>query len=116
MTSNNVLPEATIGNRLRKLRKERNLTQQDVSDNMYKLSEKNYGKYERDDIIPPTERIIELANYFGVSTDYLLLGTNPNFDAQISECIEQCPLDKQEALLKIVEIFIGSVGSNSTRF
>lgn len=116
MKSKNLLPQATIGNRLRKLRKERNLTQQNVSDKMYKLSEKNYGKYERDDIIPPTERIIELANYFGVSTDYLLLGTNPNFDAQISEYIEQCPLDKQEALLEIVKLFVDSVSSNSTRF
>ena len=112
MKSNNVLTETTIGERLRKLRKERGLTQQNVTDNMYKLSVKNYGKYERDDTTPPADRIIEFAEYFGVTTDYLLCGTNPNTDIEISEYIKKCPLNKRDTLLEIVKLFVNSTGNN----
>ena len=111
MKSNNVLTETTIGKRLKFLRLSKGLKQHDVSDAIY-TSEKNYGKYERDVTIPPIDTIINLADFFGVTTDYLLCGTNPNIDIEISEYIKKCPLNKRDALLEIVKLFVNSTGNN----
>lgn len=111
MKSNDVLTETTIGKRLKFLRLSKGLKQHDVSDAIY-TSEKNYGKYERDIITPTIDKIIDLADFFGVSTDYLLLGTKPNSGIEISEHIERCPLDKRDDLLEMVKLFVNSVSNN----
>ena len=64
-----------FGNRLRKLRIERGLTQQQLADKF------NYGKsiissYERGTKKPPINTVERLADYFSVSTDYLLCRTD----------------------------------------
>ena len=63
---------------LQKLRKSRNLTQEEISDIIgVKLS--TYQKYERDVISPPYDTLIKIAKYYNVSTDYLLgLQEQPN--------------------------------------
>ena len=111
MKINNVATATTMGARLKFLRLSKGLKQHDVSDAIY-TSEKNYGKYERDIITPTIDKIIDLADFFGVSTDYLLLGTNPNSGIEISEHIEKCPRDKRDALLEIVRLFVDSVSNN----
>lgn len=56
---------------LQKLRKQKNLTQEDISDILgIKLS--TYQKYERDAISPPYDTLIKIADFYGVTTDYLL--------------------------------------------
>ena len=63
---------------LQKLRKSKNLTQEEISDIIgVKLS--TYQKYERDVISPPYDTLIKIAKYYNVSTDYLLgLQEQPN--------------------------------------
>ena len=63
---------------LQKLRKSRNLTQEEISDIIgVKLS--TYQKYERDVISPPYDTLIKIAKYYNISTDYLLgLQEQPN--------------------------------------
>ena len=56
---------------LQLLRKNKNLTQEEISDIIgVKLS--TYQKYERDAISPPYETLIKIADFYGVTTDYLL--------------------------------------------
>lgn len=57
--------------RLIKLRKERSITQADLAIQLG-IERTTYGKYETSGIQPPVEVILKLAEYYDVSTDYLL--------------------------------------------
>jgi HTH-type transcriptional regulator, competence development regulator len=68
----------TFGKRLRFLRKKRNMTQKDLADR-FNLGESTIGMYERDEREPSFEFVKQLADFFNVTTDYLLGRTdNPN--------------------------------------
>lgn len=56
---------------LQKLRKLRNLTQEEMAD-ILEVSLSSYQKYERDAIMPSYETLIKIADFYGVTTDYLL--------------------------------------------
>lgn len=60
-----------IAERLKALRKEKNLRQSDVA-KFLDIGVRTYQYYEGDDHRPDYEMLIALADYFGVSTDYLL--------------------------------------------
>jgi len=60
-----------IAERLKILRKERNLRQADVA-KLLGIGTRTYQYYEGDDHRPDYEMLITLADFFGVSTDYLL--------------------------------------------
>jgi HTH-type transcriptional regulator, competence development regulator len=60
-----------FGKRLRFLRKKRNMTQKDLAD-VFNLSESTIGMYERDEREPSFEFVRQLADFFNVTTDYLL--------------------------------------------
>lgn len=57
--------------RLKELRLEKNLSQWDVA-NGIKTGQSNIGRWEKEEVLPSSENIIKLADFFGVSTDYLL--------------------------------------------
>ncbi len=67
-------------NNLKKLRKERNLTQ--VSLQMQTgIEQALLSKFERGERIPPTESLVVLADFYGVSIDYILCRTeNPKIN------------------------------------
>ncbi|MEY8317636.1 helix-turn-helix transcriptional regulator [Oscillospiraceae bacterium 50-58] len=60
-----------FGNRLKKLRKEKGLTQQNMAD-MMGITMRNYQRYEYGDINVPATTLNFFADFFGVTTDYLL--------------------------------------------
>ena len=57
--------------RLRELRKEKGITQQEMA-NFLKIKHRSYQNYEGGDRRPDYEGLVALADYFGVTTDYLL--------------------------------------------
>jgi len=61
----------TFGNRLRDLRERRNLTQAEVSQNI-NCSCKVLSNYELDKREPDFQTLVNISNFFGVTTDYLL--------------------------------------------
>lgn len=65
-------------NNLRKLRKGRGLTQ--IALQMHTgIEQALLSKYETGERIPPTETLLILADFYGVSLDYILCRTeNPN--------------------------------------
>lgn len=64
--------------RFRDLREDRDLTQKDVADYLH-CSQACYSRYEAGNRDMPTEVLIQLADFYHTSTDYLLGRTNnPN--------------------------------------
>ena len=65
---------------LKKLRKERNLTQ--IALQMQTgIEQALLSKFERGERIPPTETLVILADFYGVSIDYILCRTdNPEIN------------------------------------
>ena len=61
--------------RLKILRNEKNLLQKDVA-NAINVGRTTYVKYENGDSEPSMKILVQLANFFEVSTDYLLGKTN----------------------------------------
>lgn len=64
-----------IGDRLRELRQSLGMTQQVIADKL-NVSLRAYSDYERGIVVPPVEYLINIADFFGVSVDYLLSRTD----------------------------------------
>ena len=66
--------------RIRDLREDRDLTQTDMG-KVLSCSQRVYSNYERGDIDIPTPILIKLADFYGVSVDYILGRTdNPKMN------------------------------------
>lgn len=61
--------------RIRDLREDKDLTQREMGEILH-CSQRVYSNYERGDLDIPTDILIKLANFYHVSTDYLLGITN----------------------------------------
>ena len=67
-------------NNLRKLRLERKMTQVALQ-LQTGIEQALLSKYENEERIPPTETLVILADFYGVSIDYILCRTdNPNIN------------------------------------
>ena len=64
-----------IGKRLRKLRIEHNLTQNEVSI-LTGIKRSSIASYELNEQLPPVDKLIQLANLYKVSLDYLCVLDN----------------------------------------
>ena len=74
----------TIGDRLLKLRRERNLSQEDLA-NVLDVSRQTISKWETNQSMPDFDKIVPLCNYFGITTDELLTGTKDLVEAQAKD-------------------------------
>ena len=77
-------------NRIRDLREDRDLRQIDVA-NATGIDQKTLSNYETGKTNPDSYSIIKLADFFGVSTDYLLGYSDLNIrsSADIAEMLEK---------------------------
>lgn len=66
---------STLGQRIRVLRKEKRLTQEELADNL-NVARGTLANWEVDRTNPDPQTLQRLADFFGVSTDYLLCRTN----------------------------------------
>ena len=62
-------------NRIRDLREDADLYQRQLAEILH-CSQRIYSNYERGDVDIPTQVLIQLADYYGTTTDYLLGRTN----------------------------------------
>ena len=60
-----------IGNRIKHLRKEKNISQSELARILH-ITRSSVNAWEMGISVPSTQYIIELANIFSISTDYLL--------------------------------------------
>jgi transcriptional regulator with XRE-family HTH domain len=104
-----------FGKRLRALRKENNLTMKQLGDKL-SLAESTISGYENSNRKPDMDILRRFADFFDVSTDYLLGRTNnlgsgfsdedmmdPELDLLFKEIKEDSP-ERREQLLKIWRI------------
>lgn len=73
LTHTYTVSETTLGERVRTLRLERGLSQDDLAQAIGKRGN-SVGRIERDAMGASAETVVELARVFGVSADYLLTG------------------------------------------
>lgn len=57
--------------KLKELRKSKRLTQQDIAD-FLKIERNSYTRYENESRFPTLSALIKLADFYGVSIDYIL--------------------------------------------
>lgn len=94
----------TFGDRLRKLRMARNLHQSQLGD-ILGLSPSAIGSYERNLREPAYKHLVDIANLFSVSVDYLLCRTEEPLTIQDHLKLRSYQLDK---LLTDYDVLIGS--------
>ena len=100
-------------NRLKFLREEKGLLQEDVG-KILEVSGRAIGNYENEKRDIPTEYVVKLANFFNVSTDYLLGKSDVrNFESKNEDILDLAkvgftkdnynpPTDKQKEQIKTI--------------
>lgn len=97
----------SLSRKLKQLRKEHKITQVDLA-KVIGVERSSVGKYETG-TMPSAEVLTSIAEYFGVTTDYLLGVSEsqrpPKNNAEVQKIISALPLDllDDEELQKLVE-------------
>ncbi len=76
-----------MGERIRALRKSHNLTQEQLAEEIYVTTKvyttaKSISAYENDKVLPNPRTLQAIADYFHVTTDYLLKGEPKDNDSE----------------------------------
>ena len=91
-----------IADRIKTLREQQNKTQSDLAKQLG-ITRSSVNAWEMGISIPTVERIIDIASFFHVSTDYLL-GLDHRLTIDISSLNE-----KEKAMIQnLIEIFVNS--------
>ena len=88
----------TIGNRLYNLRKERNISQEELA-NALDVSRQTVSKWETGESMPDFNKIQPICDYFGITTDELITGSQ--------NIVEQKKEDKKNKFARNLAISIG---------
>ena len=105
---------ADMGQRIQKLRKDNNMSQTDLA-NKIGISLTQMARYEIKNIYPPADILKKLADVFGTSIDFLVLGNSSEKAANaLNEAeiitqfkkIEALPSDEKKNLLKFITAYI----------
>ncbi|WP_126430076.1 helix-turn-helix domain-containing protein [Brevibacillus marinus] len=90
-----------IGQRIRLLRKMRNMTQADLAEAL-NLAKTTISSYENDINEPNHEMLIKLADFFHVSVDYLIGRTDTHEQAEVEIMLSKEQLKKIDELYEIL--------------
>lgn len=104
---------ATFSERLKELRKAKGVTQKNVADAIG-VAERGIRRYEAGDVTPGFDVITALAEYFKVSTDYMLgVVTNPDsFEQELVNIFHGLDTNERNALIKFAEFLRSSQADN----
>jgi transcriptional regulator with XRE-family HTH domain len=98
----------TFGARLLELRKSKGLSQTELGE-LIGVHKNVLGKYEREDVKPSIDVAVKIANYFGVSLDYLTGKVSQEVDPAIIDrvtTIQNLPPTDQEHILFALDAMI----------
>lgn len=91
------------------LRKNNNLSQSDIA-TILGVTRQAYSRYERGDREPDQSTLKKLADYFGVSIDYILERESPKNETQTTaqeeqflKAFRQLSKGKQERIIELIE-------------
>ena len=90
----------TLGERIKRLRQERNWSQTQFAQRL-KVHQKQISGYERDVHVPSTELLIRMADLFNVSLDYLAFDNGE--DLQQVQIADRDLLQKLEAIDRLAD-------------
>lgn len=94
---------STFGTRLKRLRINKDMTQQDFAEH-FDLNKSSISKYEKDKNLPENQLLMEIADYFNVSVDYLLCRTNNPTSLNDAKLKSEGCQDPREQLSKPLEM------------
>jgi transcriptional regulator with XRE-family HTH domain len=86
-----------IGERLRKLREDKGMTQGFLAE-LLNVSRQSIGGYENNNVDPPIDILVKIADVFNVSLDYLLGRTEEKYNISLLDS------DTREFIMKIYEL------------
>ena len=69
----------TLADRISELRRKKGISQEELAVQLG-VSRQAVSKWESGQSNPETDKIVQMSEYFGVTTDYLLKGTEPVID------------------------------------
>ena len=95
----------TFGEKLQKLRARAGMSQDALAERL-NVSRQAVSRWERDETMPETDKIVPLADLFGVTTDYLLR-EQPRGSAKEEKAAEQDWTDKLTYLAKTKGYLLG---------
>ncbi len=98
----------TFGKKLEMLRKERGLSQEELSIKL-DVSRQAISKWELGTVMPDAKNIIVLSNVFGVSTDYLLKDECENKSPSLLKTTENKEVPVKETYYRPISLKIGWV-------
>ena len=91
----------TIGERIKKLREDNQISQEKLSLDI-NVSRQTISKWENDTVMPDSNNISVLCEYFNITADYLLNG-------KIEEKQKSVIFDKKWLIIYIIYLIIGTV-------
>ena len=101
-----------FGSRLKDLRNERKLTQDDLG-KLLNVSGKTIGTWERDSRQPNIESINKLASIFGVTTDYLLGNSDEKKSQKYYELSDK---EKNDIAIQAERLMVGIESGHNLNF
>lgn len=72
----------TFGESLKQHRKEKNLTQEQLAE-QFQVTRQTVSKWELDQAMPEVGKLVEIAEYFEISLDEILLGQKPDKEVEL---------------------------------
>jgi len=94
----------TLGEKLQNLRREKGISQDRLAE-LLDVSRQAVSKWERDEAIPETDKVIKLSEVFSVSIDYLLKDTiQPRAETQ-NPAEAQKPSEPRDFFSQLVHLF-----------
>lgn len=73
-----------LAQQIKKLRIGQNLSQDDLTEKLY-ISRQAVSKWENGEATPDSDKLVQLAEIFGVSLDYLVLGKEPEKEIVVEQ-------------------------------
>lgn len=95
-----------VGNRIGSLRKERNMSQEDLASIVH-VSRQTVSKWETGDSLPDVYNAVALANLFNVSLDTLIMGSRTRYTSS-SYMVE---IKDKRQKMNVKAMIVGSIGS-----
>ncbi|HEL1601389.1 TPA: helix-turn-helix transcriptional regulator [Streptococcus suis] len=73
-----------LAQQIKKLRTGQNLSQDDLAEKLY-ISRQAVSKWENGEATPDIDKLVQMAEIFGVSLDYLVLGKEPEKEIVVEQ-------------------------------
>ncbi|MBM6807793.1 helix-turn-helix domain-containing protein [Faecalicoccus pleomorphus] len=106
---NNIIDYKKIGDRIRKSRKEKKITQSQLCTDL-NISLYHYSKIENAHVSASLETLVEIADYLGLTIEYLLSGTskiNPTYyDEELFRIMEKCNASQKKLIIEMAKLIL----------